>query len=146
MMKDIVKNDSTQVNSYVWDDITILIAEDIDLNFLYLKGLFKSTGATVLRAHDGKEAVELCLGDAKIDIVLMDLQMPVMNGYEATRRIKAFRREIPVIAQTAYVQSEDRAHAVAAGCDDFIAKPISSEELFKKIEHLLQQKKEILSM
>src|ERR1035437_4346037 len=128
-MKDIVKTESTKVKSYIWDDITILIAEDIDLNFLYLKGLFQLTGATVLRAQNGKEAVDQCLSDSKIDIVLMDIQMPIMNGYEATRRIKKFRKDIPVIAQTAYVQSEDRAHAVAAGCDDFIAKPIYSEEL-----------------
>jgi two-component system, cell cycle response regulator DivK len=144
-MKDTVMKESTQVEEYNWKDTTILIAEDIDLNFLYLSGLFKLTGATVLRAPNGKEAVEVCEIDAKIDIVLMDLQMPVMNGYEATRRIKKFRPDLPVIAQTAYVQSEDRAHAVAAGCDDFIAKPIHSEELFKKIVHLLQQKKEILS-
>jgi CheY-like chemotaxis protein len=144
-MKDTLVKDSTQVETSIWKDTTILIAEDIDLNFLYLKGLFKLTGATVIRAPNGKEAVEQCINDPKINIVLMDLLMPVMNGYEATRRIKTLRPDLPVIAQTAYVQSEDRAHAVAAGCDDFIAKPINSDELFKKMEYLLQQNKKDLS-
>jgi len=145
MKEGTVVKDSTPVTKNVWDNRTILIAEDIDLNFLYLKGLFKSTGTTVIRAQNGSEAVEICMGNPKIDLVLMDLQMPVMNGYEATRRIKMFRNDLPVIAQTAYVLSEDRSHAKTAGCDDFIAKPINKEELFNKIEHLLQQKKEIRS-
>jgi len=129
----------------IWVDKTILIAEDIELNYLYLQGLFKSTGASVIRAQNGKEAVIQCMNNPKIDIVLMDLMMPEMNGYEATRQIKILRQDLPVIAQTAYVMSDDRIHATKAGCDDFIAKPINKDELFKKMNQLLQQKKGGLS-
>jgi len=141
--KTVIKEVAQDVN--IWLDKTILIAEDIELNYLYLRSLFKSTGASLIRAQNGKEAVQQCIDDPKIDLVLMDLMMPVMNGYEATRQIKILRKDLPVIAQTAYVMSDDRLHAVASGCDDFIAKPINKEELFKKINHLLQQKQEILS-
>jgi CheY-like chemotaxis protein len=141
--KTAIKEVAQDVN--IWVDKTILIAEDIELNYLYLRSLFKSTGAAIIRAQNGKEAVQWCIDDPKIDLVLMDLMMPLMNGYEATRQIKILRKDLPVIAQTAYVMSDDRLHAVVAGCDDFIAKPINKEELFKKMNHLLKLKQEIAS-
>ncbi len=73
----------------------------------------------------------------KIDFVLMDLKMPVMNGFEATKQIKEFRPELPVIAQTAYSTTADENKAIAAGCDDFISKPISKEVLVSKINKYL---------
>lgn len=128
-----VQNESSVYQSYSWYNKLILVAEDIDLNFLYLKELIEPTGAILIRAQNGKIAVEYCKSQAQIDMVLMDLMMPVMNGYEATRQIKQFNSRIPVIAQTAYAHSEDRAKAMAAGCDDFIAKPIGKDDLLKKI-------------
>jgi two-component system, cell cycle response regulator DivK len=111
---------------------TILIAEDIDLNYLYLFELLKSTGAYIVRAENGQIALDYCKNN-HVDFVLMDLMMPVMNGYEATRQIKALHHNLPIIAQTAYTQTEDRKRALEAGCNDFIPKPIEKEELLEKI-------------
>jgi len=132
--ESIVKNIELE-NSYSWSDKIILIAEDIELNYLYLYQLLAPTGASIIRAENGKIAVDFCLNNANIDIVLMDLLMPVMNGYEATRQIKVIRNDIPIIAQTAYAQADDRKKAWEAGCDDFIAKPIGKDELLQKINY-----------
>lgn len=126
----------TENGQFVWTNKNILIAEDVKLNFLYLKEIFKSTGVKIIHATNGKEAVQYCKENPCIDLVLMDLLMPVMNGYEATRQIKAFRKDLPIIAQTAYVVSEDRSRAIEAGCDDYITQPIQKEELFRKIDGL----------
>jgi two-component system, cell cycle response regulator DivK len=126
-------------NKYVWTDKVILVAEDIDLNFLYISELLKPTGVTIIHSINGKQAVEQCQNEARIDMVLMDIYMPVMNGYEATRQIKALQPELPVIAQTAYAMSEDRNRAMEAGCDDFIAKPIGKDELLSKIDRFFQK-------
>jgi CheY-like chemotaxis protein len=133
------KEETGLIEKNIWLDKHILIADDIELNFLYLREVFKHTGVKITRAINGKEAVELCKGNLKIDLVLMDLMMPVMNGYEATRQIKIFRKDLPVIAQTAYVISEDRTLAISAGCDDYVTKPINKNELFIKINQLLHR-------
>lgn len=130
--------EAAQENEYVWIDKMILVAEDIDLNFLYISELLKPTGAMVIHAINGKEALEQCQKESGIDLVLMDIYMPIMNGYEATRQIKHLRPDLPVIAQTAYALSEDRKRALEAGCDDFIAKPISKEELLLKMGKFLK--------
>lgn len=126
-------------NKYTWIDKVVLVVEDIDLNFLYISELLKPTGAMILHAVHGKQAVEQCQNNPAIDMVLMDIYMPVMNGYEATRQIKVIRPELPIIAQTAYAMSEDRTRATEAGCDDFIAKPIGKEELLSKMDKLFQK-------
>lgn len=125
---------------YNWVDKIVLVVEDIELNFLYIRELIFPTGAMILRAENGRIAVDLCLNNPNIDLVLMDLLMPVMNGYEATRQIKAHRPDLPIIAQTAYAMADDRRKAMEAGCDDFIAKPIGKEELLRKSENLLRKK------
>ncbi len=114
---------------------TILIVEDEEVNIYYIETLlkfFKEISYKVLQAHNGREAVEICKNTSDIDIVLMDLKMPVMNGFEATKRIKKFRPDLPVIAQTAYSTHEDKNKALASGCNDFISKPIKKEN-FKKL-------------
>lgn len=103
---------------------TILIAEDERSNFDFLKILLNRMNINVIWAKNGHEAVELCDTDPLIDLVLMDIKMPVMNGYEATRLIKNKRPELPVIAQTAYAMISDKMEADKAGCDAYIAKPI----------------------
>lgn len=112
---------------------TILIAEDEDLNFLLMAEFFKDAKVNILHAENGKEAVEMFKSNEGISLVIMDLKMPVMSGYDATIAIKKIRPKIPVIAQTAYAMSTDRAKALAAGCDDYIAKPIVFEEFIKLI-------------
>jgi len=115
----------------------ILIVEDDETSFMYLKTILKLKKMKWLHAADGLQAVEMCRKNPKIDLVLMDIKLPGMNGLEATRKIKAFRPGLPVIAQTAHAFEADSEAAFKAGCDDFITKPIHKEELIKKMnEHL----------
>jgi len=111
-----------------------LIAEDEDTNFLYLETVLKYLGMSIriLHAKNGEEAVAICQEHPEIKVVLMDLKMPVMDGYEATRHIKTIRPNLPVVAQTAYSSVEDEQKALQAGCDAFITKPITKEMLKKK--------------
>jgi len=107
----------------------ILIAEDSEMNFSYLNELLKEMNSEILRAHDGLEAVEIVKRDSNIDLVLMDIRMPTMDGLEATRRIKEINSSLLVVAQTAHALSEEKRLARDAGCDDFIAKPILKHKL-----------------
>jgi CheY-like chemotaxis protein len=125
-------------NQYHWDNKVVLITEDEEVNFFYLKTIFKKTEARILRAKNGKEAVEIIeqyKGD--IDLILMDLNMPVMDGYEAMRIIKSRHPKIPIIAQTAYTLTEDRIKCMQAGFNDYIAKPISRVALFRLVNNNL---------
>lgn len=133
-LHELKKKDAYVEEEYHWEEKVILVAEDIELNFMYINELLEPTGAIIVRADNGKKAVDYCLNNSKVDMVLMDILMPVMNGYEATRQIKAVRSDLPIIAQTAYALTEDRGKALAAGCNDFIAKPIGREELLRKID------------
>ncbi len=96
------------------------------------------TKANVLRATNGREAVEICEANNKIDLVLMDIRMPVMNGYEATRLIKAEKKELPIISLTAYAMSDDRDKSFKAGCDEYVSKPFNPTDLLEKMSRYLQ--------
>jgi two-component system cell cycle response regulator DivK len=111
----------------------ILIAEDVESNFLYLKAVLSKLSATVYWAKNGIEAVDLCTPENAIDLVLMDLQMPEMNGYEATQILKKKYPKLPIVAQTAFAMSDDREKAMDAGCDDYLAKPIKSKDLLSVV-------------
>jgi CheY-like chemotaxis protein len=111
----------------------ILIAEDVESNFLYLKAVLSKLNATVFWAKNGVEAVEICTPENAIDLVLMDLQMPEMNGYEATQILKKKFPSLPIVAQTAFAMSDDREKAIDAGCDDYLAKPIKSKDLLSVV-------------
>jgi len=116
---------------------TILIAEDEDSNYMLLEIFLKDLKLTLVRARDGVEAVELCKLVPTIDLVLMDIKMPVMNGYEATKEIRKLFPDLPVIAQTAYSNDTDRNHALECGCIDYISKPIKQQTLLALIsKHL----------
>ena len=112
----------------------ILVAEDEENNFELTKAILNMLGIEAIHAWNGREAVELCEMHPDIDMVLMDIKMPVMNGYEATRLIKQKRPELPVIALTAYALIGDREKALHAGCDDYLAKPVSLNH-FQKMVH-----------
>ncbi len=115
----------------------ILIVEDEEVNYLYLLEILKDTGTILLYANNGKEAIDLCATHPEIDIVLMDIKLPVVNGYDATREIKKHRPDLPIIAQTAYALNGDQEKAFKAGCNDYIAKPVKKETLIYKInKHL----------
>ncbi len=115
----------------------ILIVEDTDVSFQFLELLLKQTGIDIIRAKNGIESVELCRKNLNISLVLMDINLPLMDGYEATRQIKKFRPNLPIIAQTAYAVVGDREKSLEAGCNDYITKPINNKELSQKIENYL---------
>lgn len=120
-----------------FNGLTILIAEDILSNFNLLQIMLQKTGATLLYAEDGAQAVKICRDHDDIDLVLMDIQMPEMNGFEATREIRKFLPDLPIIALTAYAFEEDKIRVLDAGCNDFIAKPIDKEGLISKLSEFL---------
>lgn len=111
----------------------ILVAEDEESNYRYIEKLLKKAGFDLLRANNGLEAVEYVEVDGKINLILMDIKMPVMNGVEATREIKKMKPMIPIIATTAFAIPGDREVFLKAGCDDYIPKPIRANELIDMI-------------
>lgn len=111
----------------------ILIAEDDNLNYEYLAVVLDSSGHNHIHAVNGKEAVDFCRQNPEISIVLMDIKMPVMHGDEATKQIRTFRPDLPIIATTAYAQTGDEQRFLKAGCNDYIAKPIIKEKLLALI-------------
>jgi len=133
VISDTEKSNSSIVKAIEEQDkYTILIVEDEEVNYLYIETLLEDEieiNCNSLHAKHGQEAVEMCKENSEIDFVLMDLKMPIMNGFEATKLIKEFRLGLPIVAQTAYTTNEDKEKAFSAGCDDFISKPISEETL-----------------
>ena len=115
----------------------ILVAEDDDFNFKYLDIILKKAGYYVLRAVNGLEAVDICHSNEEINLVLMDMKMPVMGGLEATSRIKGFLPGMPIVAVTAYVSSNDENEAYLAGCCHFLSKPVNKTKLIDLIETIL---------
>jgi CheY-like chemotaxis protein len=113
----------------------ILVAEDIDSNFKLIQYFLSGTNADILRAVNGKEAVEKCLSAENIDLVLMDIKMPIMDGYTAARLIRETNSKIPIIAQTAF--ADDRETAIECGCSGFISKPFDKKGLLKVISEFI---------
>ncbi|GEM_PF-683016 len=116
----------------------ILIAEDEEENFILFQEILSFYNVEVLHAKNGKEAVEYCRKNSRIDLILTDIRMPIMNGYEATQEIKQLRPEIPIIIQTAYTMAGEKEKCFKAGCNDYITKPINAEELINLISKYLQ--------
>ena len=110
--------------AHSWGNKTILIVEDEEINFFYLKESLEETNVNLIYADNGCAAIDIFRSNPKIDLVLMDIKMPLMNGYTATSKIKAIRPYVPVIAQTAYALSGERKKSIDAGCDGYISKPI----------------------
>ncbi|MBE0654836.1 MAG: response regulator, partial [Bacteroidales bacterium] len=118
---------------YNWKDKLILIVEDEDINYKFLEAVLQKTQVQILRARNGQEAVELCRKISQIDLVLMDIKLPVMSGYEAAVEIKKIRRDLPIIAQTAFSGQDEILKCQRAGCEDYLIKPIDINILVKKI-------------
>ncbi|MGC1389649.1 MAG: ATP-binding protein [Bacteroidales bacterium] len=124
------------------NDLTILVAEDDEINYLYIKEIFRGTGAILVHAINGKEAVEICQNNNNIDFLLIDIKMPVMNGYDAIKKIRAFRPDMPIIAQTAFALSNEMLKAFNAGSNDYIAKPFKKEKLLALVSKYLSSGKQ----
>ncbi len=125
------------IKNYTWKGKTVLVVEDDPAAVFFLKEIFSPTGIRMLVTETGESAVNLCWKNNNIDIVIMDMNLPEMDGYEATRRIKKIHKNIPVIAQTAYALTEDREKCIKYGCDGYVAKPVNIFELLGKMDELL---------
>ncbi len=116
-----------------WSDKTILIADDIHTNFILLEAILTDTRAKLIWAKNGMEAVSICFEHKNINLVLMDIQMPEKNGIEATRDIKKFRKDLPIIAQTAFRMEYNEQRIIEAGCSRVITKPIIPDLVIKTL-------------
>lgn len=122
---------------------TILIAEDDNINFLLFQKMMQNKNYKIIRAINGQEAVDNCINNPNIDLVLMDIKMPIMNGFEALEQIRPIRPTLPIIAQTAYSSSDDKIRIEEAGFNGYITKPLNRENLFELIHKYLDKKSEI---
>jgi CheY-like chemotaxis protein len=118
--------------------VKLLLVEDNEMNRDMLSRRLERNGYSIVIAVDGQQAVQLAAAE-KPDLILMDMSLPIMDGWEATRRVKAAAETsgIPVIALTAHAMVEDKEKAMAAGCDDFDTKPVDIQRLLGKIQALL---------
>jgi CheY-like chemotaxis protein len=112
-----------------WERKTILLVEDDEISMEFLKELFEPYKVNTIEVVNGESAVEACNAHPEINLVLMDVQLPVMNGKEAMKSIKKMRPDLPVIAQTAFAMSGDREKYLKEGFDSYISKPINVQEI-----------------
>lgn len=123
---------------YNWRGKTIMIAEDEEINYMFMERILMSTNATLIRAANGKIAIDIINSNPEINLILMDIRMPDMNGIEATKAIKELRPEIPIIAQTCYENELDTEAIPGVKFDGFISKPANINVLFEMVDRLLK--------
>jgi PAS domain S-box-containing protein len=137
------KNKNTPENKKADGALTILVAEDEEMNYLYIEALFEEeieTNCNLIHARNGREALDICMENQDINLVLMDIKMPVMNGNEATLEIKERFPGLPVIAQTAYSTESEKAEAMKHGYDDFMSKPLDKDRLLEAMNKFMRVK------
>lgn len=117
-----------------WSNKNILVAEDEPANYLFIEKIIQSTNAKLIRANNGQEAIDLVKSDQNIDLVLMDIYMPGVDGFEATEAIRKIRPELPIIAQTCYESQIEREKLENTKFNDFIKKPININKLLVIVE------------
>ena len=114
-----------------WENINILVAEDVESNYLFIEAVLERLKVRLLWAKNGKEAFEKFKENKNIDLILMDMRMPLMSGFEAVKKIREINKEIPIIAQTAFAGIDDKELILDTGCNDYISKPIDKDLLIK---------------
>lgn len=131
------KNSQTVTNqNYDFSGKTILIVEDDEPNAHYLKAVFNRTLVKTIHAGNGKDAVQIALSQP-VDVILMDIRLPDISGYETTQQIRQINKDVIIIAQTAYASSEDRKRAIDSGCNEYVSKPVKAKKLLELVnEHL----------
>jgi CheY-like chemotaxis protein len=117
--------------------LKILIVEDDDIATIYLTEIVEKLSREVLYATSGLSGIEQFKNHDDIDLILMDIKLPDLNGYEVTKQIRLNNQKVIIIAQTAYAMSSDRIRAIDAGCNDYVSKPVSQEKLLKTINKYL---------
>ncbi|NOQ25458.1 MAG: response regulator [Bacteroidales bacterium] len=126
----------SKMSDFNWSEKTILIAEDEESNYLYFKMLLSKTKANILHADTGIKAVKICHKN-KVDLILMDIKMPEMDGLEATKIIKKENKMIPIIALTAFAMENDKKISIEAGCDEYVSKPFNKLKLLSLLNTYL---------
>lgn len=129
--------------TYSWSGKTILIVEDNETSNIYFEAALRKTQAVLMWAKNGLDAVEMVKNNKNIDLILMDINMPKLDGIEATRIIKGLNPEIVIVVQTAFILSGEERLCQEAGCDEFITKPIRLKYLLDTINRYLASPKEI---
>jgi hypothetical protein len=129
-----ISHNELKTNDKVKGKKTILIAEDEDNNYRLMQAILEKHDYYIVHAEHGQKAVEIFESGREVDLIIMDIKMPVMDGYEATRIIKKIKPAVPIIAQTAFAFESDREKALSAGCDDYLSKPVKSGVLIAMIE------------
>lgn len=122
--------------------LKILVTEDDKISRLLILKVIEEFGNEILIAQTGVEAVEICRNNPDLDLILMDIQMPLMNGYEATKEIRKFNKEVIILAQTAFALEGDKAKTLEAGCNGYISKPIKKQELLNLLRYFFCNKKD----
>jgi serine phosphatase RsbU (regulator of sigma subunit)/CheY-like chemotaxis protein len=135
---EVAKERRAKLDTYDWSGKTILIAEDTEMNYIFLVEALKHTNVEILRAKDGEEAIEVFNDNEQIDLILMDINMPKLDGFETTKRIKSIRKDVPIIAQTALNIEDAKDRSIEVGCDDFILKPIKLKLFLTKLDSYLK--------
>ena len=129
--------------TYSWLGKTILIVEDNETSNVYFEAALRKTKAVLIWAKNGLDAVEMVKKNNQVDLILMDINMPKLDGIEATRIIKGINPEIVIVVQTAFILSGEERMCQEAGCDEFITKPIRLKYLLDTINRYLASPKEI---
>jgi CheY-like chemotaxis protein len=122
----------------------ILLVEDDPISALFLQEFLSDTGALVVRAEDGRQALQMFDENKFLDIVLLDIQLPELSGYQVAREMKIRNDKIPIIAQTAYASLDDKKKCLLAGCVDYVRKPVDAEELLSKMNAVFIKGESIL--
>ena len=122
------------VNESIISPVKVLVVEDDFTSEMLATILVKTFSNDILKAGNGREAIEICHNNPEIDLIIMDVKMPVMNGYEATKEIRTFNKDVIIIAQTAYALTGDREKMLEAGCNDYISKPVNKTEFLSLIK------------
>ncbi len=125
--------------SYDFSDQVILVVEDNPMSFKLISAILSQVKATIVHASNGRQAIEACEAGDHFDLILMDMQMPEMNGLEATREIKRIRPEMKIVATTANIYGEDEEACREAGCDGFVTKPLKFRKLYEVMQSFFDQ-------
>jgi CheY-like chemotaxis protein len=116
----------------------VLIVEDDPVSMFYLSEIVSSSGATIITAFNGQSAIEIFKKTSTIDIILLDIQLPEITGYQVASEIRKINRSLPIIAQTAYATHDDKIKCINAGCSDYVRKPVDHNELLFKMNIFLE--------
>ncbi len=133
---EIMQNVPTEYN---FKGKKILVVEDDPASLLYIEEILSETGVQLIKADDGRKAIDAFIKTEDIDLVLLDIQLPEISGYKVAREMQLIRKHIPIIAQTAYASLEDKKKCLYAGCTDYLSKPIESQDLLNKLFNILNK-------